>query len=283
MTSIAVLGAGGMLGRDVVAAATDAGVRCRAFERAALDIANPAHLERLPACEWVVNCAAYTNVDGAESDAANALLVNGAAAGELARHCARRSLGLLHVSTDYVFDGTKREPYTETDPTSPLNVYGTSKLRGEEEIVAAGGRHLIARTQALFGRNGRNFVAIIAGRLRQSDDALRVVDDQWTCPTYTRHLATALLRLLACGREGLVNVSASGSCSWYAFARAIAGLIKPGQTIHAVTSAEFVRPARRPANAVLDKTRFEEWTGTRMPAWGDGLREYLVETGMLTS
>ena len=176
-----------------------------------------------------------------------------------------------------MFDGRKGSVYSEDDPVNPLNAYGASKLAGEELVRGAGGRSLIVRTQSLFGVRGANFVRTIAQRLKRSDEPLRVVNDQFSSPTYTWHLAAAIVRLLQLDREGIVNVTATGFCSWFEFAQAIAARVKPGAEIKPVSSDEYPRPAVRPAYAVLDVNRYREWTGSGLPSWQKGLDEYLSE------
>ena len=149
--------------------------------------------------------------------------------------------------------------------------------RGKNWSGARAAGVLIVRTQSLFGVRGANFVRTIAQRLRKSDEPLRVVNDQFSSPTYTRHLAGAIVRLLQLGREGIVNVVASGYCSWFEFAQAIAARVKPGAEIEPVGSAEYPRPAVRPAYSVLDTHRYREWTGSALPSWQKGLEEYLAE------
>ena len=219
-------------------------------------------------------------VDRAEDEGPKALAVNATGPGNLARLCAQRGVKLLHVSTDYVFDGEAARPYREDDPPNPVSLYGRSKLEGERAVQAAGAHAVIMRTQALFGVGGRNFVEAIAGRLERGGGALRVVNDQFTCPTYVGHLADAMLALMASGRAGVVHVSASGSCSWYEFACAIAAALAPGrEAVQPVPAAEYPVKARRPPCAVLDKTRYRTWTGRCMPTWQEGLAAYLAETG----
>jgi len=274
---MAILGSNGMLGHDLIAACRKAGIETTGFDLPELDITrDDGGLNRIPSCDWVVNCAAYTDVDGAEGHRDAAFAVNAEGAGRAARWCAAAKVPFLHVSTDYVFDGTRTTPYHEDDSVNPTDVYGESKLAGEQAVAIAGGHYVIARTQALFGKHGRNFVEAIRGRLLKNEP-LRVVNDQTTCPTYTRHLADGILRLMKSGRRGIVHVSASGSCTWYELACAIAARVKPGATIQPVPTTEFPRPARRPAYSVLDKSRYEAWTGNKMPAWQDGLTEYLKE------
>lgn len=275
---MAVIGARGMLGQDLMAACRMSGWNTLGFDLPELDITRDnGGFDRLPACDWLVNCAAYTDVDAAESHRDLAFAVNADGAGRVARWCAAKEIPLFHISTDYVFDGRLGRPLREDDPVSPLSVYGESKLAGERAVQEAGGNCIIARTQALFGLHGKSFIRAIAARLSQAREPLRVVNDQTVCPTYTVHLADGILRLLKTDRRGIVHVSASGSCTWYEFACAIAARVKPGAVITPVTAAEYPTPARRPAYSVLDKSRYESWTGQRMPMWQEGMAEYLRE------
>lgn len=268
-----------MLGHDLVAACRGAGVEVSGYDLPELDITRDScGLEQLPACDWVINCAGYTDVDGAESDMEAAFAVNRDGVQRVAAWCAKHGIPILQVSTDYVFDGSSAAAYREDDPVKPLNAYGESKLAGEQAVQSVCDRYLILRTQSLFGVHGLNFVKTIISRLEKSDDPVSVVNDQTSCPTYTVHLADAILRLLNVGKQGIVHVSASGSCTWYEFALAIAGRIKPDAMVRPVTSREYVMPALRPAYSVLDKDRYTSWTGHVMPTWGEGLEEYLAET-----
>jgi dTDP-4-dehydrorhamnose reductase len=216
-------------------------------------------------------------VDDAETQRDQAYAVNAEGAGNVARICSAQNIGLIHISTDYVFNGRKGSPYSEEDPVSPLNIYGASKLAGEDLVRDADGRSLIIRTQSLFGARGANFARTIVQRLGGSNEPLRVVNDQFSSPTYTRHLAEAIVRLLQSGREGIVNVVASGHCSWFEFAQAIAARVKANAMIEPVNSAEYPRPAVRPAYSVLGVNRYREWTGSALPPWQKGLEEYLAE------
>jgi dTDP-4-dehydrorhamnose reductase len=274
------LGCRGMLGSDLVAACRTAGVETDGYDLPELDITrDDGGLERIPACDWVVNCAGYTDVDGAESNSEKAFAVNGGGVGRIAEVCKRKGVPLMHISTDYVFDGTSAVPYREDAAVKPLNVYGKSKLAGEKAVQASGVKYVIVRTQSLFGLHGNSFVKAILARLEKGNEPLKVVSDQVSSPTYTVHLAGAILRLLEKGKQGIVHVSASGECSWYAFACAIAAKVKPDARILPVTSAEYVRPARRPAYSVLDKGLYARWTDHRMPSWEEGLAGYLRELG----
>ena len=237
--------------------------------------------DTLPLCDWVVNCAAFTRVDDAEREKEAAFAVNATGALYVARVCARRGFRLMHISTDYVFDGRKGRPYVETDLPEPLGAYGASKLAGEKAIRSEGGRFLIVRTQSLFGKHGPNFVRAIVDKIHKGMTPLRVVQDQISAPTYTRHLANALIRLIRLDKHGVVHISASGSCSWFDFARAIVAHVRPSVEVVPVTSQELGRPAPRPAYSVLDNSLYVSWTGAPLPSWQDGLYAYLKEEGWI--
>ena len=231
--TVVVLGAGGMLGCDLVAACRDRGMSVSGHDLPELDITLDEGLVGLPACDVLVNCAAYTDVDGAESNRDLAFAVNCDGAGRVARWCAEQGARLVHISTDYVFDGKSDRAYVEDDRVGPLNVYGQSKLEGERAVRAECPDHLIVRTQSLFGRNGANFVETII-RAAGERGKVDVVDDQISSPTYTVHLARAIIRLFEGDRKGTVHVSAGGSCSWYEFAVAILNETMPAVTVSPV-------------------------------------------------
>lgn len=275
---LVVVGAKGMLGTDLLQAA--AGFDVQGFDLPEIDIARRESVASvLPEADWVVNCAAYTRVDDAEKNRDAAFLVNATGAGHLASVCAERRTPLLHISTDYVFDGAATRPYVEEDATNPLGVYGASKLAGEQAVIAAGGPHLILRAQSLFGRNGQSFIRTIVRLLREGRTPLRVVKDQVSSPTYTLHLADAILRLIRAGKNGIVHVASSGQCSWFEFACAIARRVKPGAEVVPITAAEFRAPARRPGYSVLNTGRYRQWTGHTMPSWEEGMAAYLEAEG----
>ncbi len=260
-----------MLGRDVVAAATAAGHEPVALPHADLDVTDPGAVRAAVAAsrpDVIVNCAAYTKVDGAESEEERAAAINGSGAGNVARAGVRT----VHVSTDYVFDGTKETPYVEDDPVAPRSAYGRTKLAGEREVAAAGPEHAIVRTAWLFGAGGPNFVETML-RLASERGEVAVVTDQTGCPTFTGHLAEALLDLAEREAPGIHHVAGAGSCSWNAFAREIfrqAGVDCP---VADATSEQMARPAPRPANSVLHATRSDT---PYLPAWEDGLAAYLA-------
>jgi dTDP-4-dehydrorhamnose reductase len=273
---LTVFGAPGMLGRDVARSAEAAGHELVALggedvdvvDRAAVDAALS---ESRP--DVVFNCAAYTDVDGAESEEQAATRVNGDGARNVAAAAAAVGASVLYPSTDYVFDGQKGQPYVESDPVGPLSAYGRSKLAGERATADANPRHLIVRTQWLFGLGGRNFVETML-RLGAERDELTVVDDQVGCPTYTCDLAAALVGLT--GREdwGVHHVAGGGECSWNRFAREIFERAGVSCRVLAGTTEELGRPAPRPAHAVL---RSQRPGAPVLPHWRVGLDRYLVE------
>jgi len=267
-----VTGAAGMLGRDVVAAATDAGHEVSALARADLDITDATAVRTSVAgTDAVINCAAWTDVDGAETAEEEATAVNGAGAGNLAHACAAAGALLVHVSSDYVFDGRSQEPYREDAPTAPQGAYGRSKLAGELAVEAAGGHSAIVRSAWVFGPHGRNFVDTMR-RLGADRDELAVVDDQVGCPTYTGHLAPALLRIAESGATGSMHVAGGGSCSW--FDLAVATFEETGLEcrVRPQSTADLGRPAPRPAFSVLTSTRADVPV---LPHWREGLRAHL--------
>jgi dTDP-4-dehydrorhamnose reductase len=223
----------------------------------------------------VVNCAAWTDVDGAETEFAAALAVNGTGAGELTRAAAAAGAWTIHISSDYVFDGTKREPYLESDQTGPLSAYGRSKLAGEAEVAeAAPETHTIVRSSWLFGAGGPCFPKTIL-RLAAEREHLDVVDDQLGCPTFTGHLAEALVNLARDRRTGIVHVAGGGSCSWFEFAREIVALAGAEAEVRPVPTTQMPRPAARPANSVLRS----EFAGEipQLPDWHAGLKDFLAD------
>jgi len=261
--AIHVVGAGGMLGQDIVRAAGGAAV---ALTHADLDVTDAAASREALSGATVINCAAYTDVDGAESDSATAHAVNE----EGARNVAASAERVLYVSTDYVFDGTKGEPYVESDIPAPLQEYGRSKLAGERATAGANPNHLVVRSSWLFGAGGRNFVETIL-RLAGERDELRVVDDQVGCPTFAGHLAEALVELATGTERGVLHAAGAGSCSWFEFAREILDRAGVDCPVRPRTTDEFPRPARRPAYSVLAS----ELGGPALPAWQEGLDAYL--------
>lgn len=277
---LAVTGAAGMLGQAVTAAATRLGHDVMGFdiaggEHAVLDITDEEATRRALAeaePHAVINCAAYTAVDKAESDEERALLLNGTAAGIVARASEAAGAKVVHLSTDYVFDGTKRDPYVESDPPAPESAYGRTKLAGEQEVATVE-NHAIVRTAWLYGAGGPNFVETML-RLAGERDEVSVVTDQIGCPTWTGHLADALLEIAERPDTGLFHACGTGTCSWYDFTMEI--FDRAGVTCRVVptTSEAFVRPAKRPAYSVMVSERPETPV---LPPWQDALATYLEQ------
>lgn len=271
-----ITGAGGMLGHDVEMAARNAGHQVVACARADLDITDAeAVRERLERSEpaVVINCAAWTDVDGAEENEEAATQINGVGAGILAAESARIGAEIVHISTDYVFDGSKRIPYLEDDPTNPISAYGRSKLAGELAVAEANKRHFIVRTSWLFGVSGPNFVETML-RLANDHGEVLVVHDQVGSPTYTWHLAHGLMRLIEGAAYGIHHLTAAGTCSWFEFAREIFDQAGVECRVLSATTEMLGRPAARPAYSVMRSGRNSPIT---LPSWQDGLAGYLAQ------
>ncbi len=271
-----------MLAYDVLRVAEQTGHELFAIDLPELDITDPAavdaYFERTRP-EAAINCAAWTDVDGAESHPDAARAVNGTGACALAEAAARYDTALLHISTDYVFTGQapldaagQPRPYVESDPTGPLSVYGRTKLEGEQLVLGASPRHTVVRSAWLFGVNGRNFPDTML-RLAGERDSVQVVDDQIGSPTWTGHLAPALLGLLEREVRGLVHLTGAGAVSWNGFAKEIFRQAEMDCRVETATSAEMARPAPRPAFSVLASERADVLP---MPDWRDGLAGYLA-------
>jgi dTDP-4-dehydrorhamnose reductase len=270
-----VAGAGGMLGRDVVAAALSRGHDCLGVPHRELDVTDARAVEEAvahAAPEAIVNCAAWTDVDGAERDEPAALAVNGAGAGNLASAGAGAGARLVHVSTDYVFDGSARRPYVESDPTGPRTAYGRTKLAGEAAVLAASGEHAVVRTAWLFGAGGKNFVASMLALAADGREEVAVVTDEVGCPTFTGHLALRLVELAERRAAGLFHLAAAGACSRFEFAQAIFAAAGVDVRVTPTTQSANARPAPRPPWSVLASERDIE----PLPRWEEGLAAYLA-------
>lgn len=271
-----ILGAGGMLGRALRELITRRGERFVARDLPEFDLTDAAQVRealREP-FDAVLNCAAYTNVDGAESDEAAATRANGQGVQVLAAACAERGVPLVHYSTDYVFAGDATRPYRVDEPHAPLNAYGRSKAVGERALWEAKGPHLLLRTSWLYAPWGNNFVRTIYKASRERDE-LRVVDDQRGRPTSAEHLARVTLELLDKQARGTFHVTDGGECTWYEFASEIVRLAGHRARVSPCSSAEFPRPAKRPAYSVLDLGPTEALVGP-MPAWQSNLADVMA-------
>ena len=265
-----------MLGRDVVLAAGNAGHDVVGFGHTELDVTDTGALAakfELERPDVVINCAAWTDVDGAEESEQAALEVNGAAAGNVAAAAAEVGASVVYVSSDYVFDGSKGAPYVETDQTAPLSAYGRTKLAGEEATAAANKRHFVVRSSWLFGIGGSNFVETML-RLASTQNEVLVVRDQVGSPTYTWHLAYGIVRLIEGIEFGIHHMAAGGACSWYDFAREIFDQAKVECLVLSATTDMLGRPAPRPAYSALESQREH---AIELPSWRDGLSAYLSQ------
>jgi dTDP-4-dehydrorhamnose reductase len=265
-----------MLGRDVMLAAGNAGHDLVGYGRAELDVTSPEALARkfdLERPDVVINCAAWTDVDGAEEAEEAAFAVNGKGAGNVAAAANEIEARVLHVSTDYVFDGAKGAPYVESDQPAPQSAYGRTKLAGEEAVAAANKRHFIVRSAGLFGLGGRNFVDTML-RLAETQNEVVVVRDQVTSPTYTWHLAYGIVRLIEGIEYGVHHMAAAGQCSWYEFAREVFEQAEVECRVLSATTEMLGRPAPRPPFSALVSQREH---AIRLPPWQDGLAGYLAQ------
>lgn len=277
-----VTGAAGMLGTDVVAAAT-AQHDVVALARADLDITDAEAVRaavRDTRPDAVINCAAYTNVDAAETNEAAATRINGDGAGHLAAAAAEVGAHIVHVSTDYVFPGNATAPYAEDAPTGPIGAYGRSKLAGELAVEAgAPTSHSIVRTAWVFGPHGNNFVDTML-KLGAERDELTVVDDQLGCPTFTGHLAQALITIAETRPLGILHVAGGGECTWHDLAVATFERAGLNVAVQRGSSADLGRPAPRPAYSVLGSTRSD---APALPSWQAGLNAHLTLREVLAS
>jgi dTDP-4-dehydrorhamnose reductase len=281
MTRLVILGAQGQVGGALAARVRQAGMACDAFGRAECDITDPMALKRIiGAGHFVINCAAYTAVDQAETEVEAAYRVNATGAENVAAACARAGIPLVHLSTDYIFDGESREPVREDDPPRPLNVYGHSKLAGETAVRQCLQTHLILRSSWIFSAYGQNFVKTVL-RLANTQSQLRVVEDQIGGPTAAADVAKAILDIMAVSTQsgftdwGTYHFSGVPPVSWCDFARAI--VVDRGAVVLPVASNDDPRPARRPSNSVLDCSRIKRVFGIEQPDWRAALADVLME------
>jgi dTDP-4-dehydrorhamnose reductase len=245
---VMITGSEGMLGRDIVYAFTDGGCKNLALNHKDLEICDFNQVKQQFSVfkpDLVVNCAAYSNVDAAESDKQAAFMVNGLGVQNLALACSQADCPLVHFSTDYVFNGEKQEPYKIFDKPDPINVYGESKLAGEHYVSSLLRRFYLIRTSWLYEHHGKNFIETIL-KLAGERDEIRVVDDQFGAPTFSRDLAAAVVKLTATGCYGVYHITSQGRVSWFNFARAILAKSNKNTRVMPVSSKDLARPARRP-------------------------------------
>jgi dTDP-4-dehydrorhamnose reductase len=274
---IEVVGSRGQLGRELLDTLSGTGHRASGHDVESVDIRSPQSVADLldgVLPDALINCAAWTRVDAAETAEGEAQRVNADGPRVLAEACRARDILLCHLSTDYVFDGTATSPIDETAPPAPRSAYGRTKLAGEQAVRQTWRRHQIVRTAWLYGQQGPNFVLTML-RLAREGRPLRVVADQHGSPTWTGHLALAIVRLVERGDIGTFHLTSAGVCTWHGLAEAImaeAGLDVP---VEPIASAEYPTPAPRPAYSVLDNRRWRQLGEPPLPGWREGLHAYM--------
>ncbi|MCX6323419.1 MAG: dTDP-4-dehydrorhamnose reductase [Sphingobacteriales bacterium] len=280
-TNILVTGASGQLGNVFQYLAPNHPELNFLFtDKSNLDINNAEELNAFftqHPIHYCINCAAYTAVDRAEREQEQAFAINDNAVGLLAKICHQHEVWLFHISTDYVFDGTKSSGYLETDPTGPVNVYGASKLAGERAAQAVNDKLIIIRTSWLYAKAGHNFVNSMI-RLMKEKPAINVVNDQIGSPTYANDLATAIIHIILNYPDptpGIYHYSNSGSCSWYEFAAEIKSICGLTATITPIPAASYPTPAKRPAFSILNTEKIQHSFHTAIPHWKDSLASCL--------
>lgn len=292
MTRVLQIGKGGQVAIEFARAASAAGFDVEELGRPELDLSDPqavaSALAGAKSFDVLVNCAAYTAVDQAENDAAVAEAVNADSVEAMGRACAECGAAMVHISTDYVFDGSKAEPYEETDPVAPLGVYGETKLKGEQKLLDALARSVILRTAWVYSAHGKNFVKTML-RVGRDRDELAVVDDQHGCPTSAADIADALVAVVKAITEGpddaalygVFHYAGAGATTWKRFADEIFLQVRdwpfPSPSVRAIPTSEFPTPARRPANSVLNTAKFEATFGLKMRPWPEALTQVLVQ------
>ena len=285
---IAVIGSNGQLGWELVRQGESRGSQILALDYPEIDISDPASIDSridFSKIDLIINAAAYTAVDRAESEVQAACAVNRDGPANLAGRCRDRHIPLIHVSTDYVFDGTKKGAYIEEDPVAPLGVYGESKAAGEAEVRKRLPEHVILRTAWLCGVHGHNFIKTML-RMGRKKDTLRVVSDQFGCPTFATDLAEAILEVVRQAEKnesikwGTYHYCGAGKTSWHGFAETIFEIARQYEKftvkeIVPITTAEYPTPVKRPANSVLDCSKIERHFGIRPRPWRDSLDEMI--------
>jgi dTDP-4-dehydrorhamnose reductase len=280
---ILIIGCNGQLGRDMMRAGSNRNFDTHGVDFPAVDITNAQSVRDAVSQarpDVIINCAAYTAVDACEKDVEKAYAINSDGVRHLAIAAKQVGAQCVHISTDYVFDGTKKGPYVETDATNPLSVYGKSKLAGEQELIKTYDRHFIVRIAWLYGTRGNNFLKTIrslAEKRMATKEPLKVVNDQVGTPTYTMHVCNQILSLINTDHFGLFHSTNEGQCSWFDFAQAIVKAYGLPVDVTPCTTAEFPRPAPRPANSVLENERLKKLGLNIMPQWETGLEEYMEE------
>lgn len=272
---IVVLGGTGMLGSDLVFVCRQQGFKATALDLPEFDITRADHLaQAIDNAQIIVNCAAYTDVDGAESDSELAYRVNAEAVGRLGALAKETKIWVLHISTDFVFDGKSDRPYAETDPPNPINTYGASKLEGERLLVETCCRHCIMRIEWTYGLAGSNFVTKLIQRAKQNKK-LKVVDDQTGSPTATTEVAKAICKLLAKKPEGIFHFASAGYVSRFEMAKFVFQKLNMHVDLASCKTADFAAPAKRPLNSRFDCSKIEALLEEQIKPWQQPLENFL--------
>jgi len=286
---IAIIGATGQLGSDLVRIlSANEHYEVVPLDHTQIEVADEASVRRAlvrKSFDVVINTAAFHKVESCEEDPERAFHVNALGTLHVARACAESGAKCVYISTDYVFGGEKEEPYTEEDCPHPINVYGSSKLAGEHLVQQTAPDALILRIASVFGQagarsKGGNFIEAILAKAR-AGEALRVVNDQWMSPTYTRDVAHLLDKLLEIGASGIFHATNQGKTTWYTFAREALKLVGLDVPVEPISAASFPSKARRPRNSALKSVRLEQKLGRGMRPWQEALRDYLKEKGYI--
>lgn len=280
--TILVTGANGQLGNELQLLAQDfSDYQFLFVAKEELNIADAAALETYFSehpIKFCINCAAYTAVDKAESVPEQAFLINATAVATLASVCQKNDTQLIHISTDYVFDGTANQPYKETDQTNPVSVYGKSKLQGEELAIQNAPSTIIIRTAWLYSSFKNNFVKTML-RLMKEKDSINVVSDQFGCPTYAADLAAAIMQIITSNQSnknpGIYHYSNAGITNWYQFAVAIQEFSNSSRIVNPISTSQYPTAAKRPAYSVLDTTKIKETFAVAIPNWRESLKKCL--------
>ncbi|MDP1725686.1 MAG: dTDP-4-dehydrorhamnose reductase [Bacteroidota bacterium] len=285
MKKVLITGANGQLGSDLVLSFSQSGYEVIIRTHDDLDIGNFEDVEnQLNSIkpDVLINTAAFHNVDQCEAEKDKAILINAEAPAYMARICKELNIRFIHFSTDYVFDGYKNAPYTEADITAPLNVYGTTKMLGEQMIATENPDHLIIRISAIYGqypcraKNGLNFIQLMLKLAREKGE-VKVVDDEIVSPTATKNIAMQLPALLDENINGIIHMTSEGSCSWHEFAREIFDYTNTPVTLHTASSDDFPAKTPRPKYSVLENTLLKSRGINKMMHWKDALHNYLDE------
>ncbi|MED4113702.1 dTDP-4-dehydrorhamnose reductase [Priestia megaterium] len=280
---VLITGANGQLGKELVELFTEKGFEVYGFGRDKMDITNQAQVQEIISTlkpNIVLHSAAHTQVDLAESEPDQAFLINAYGTRNVAVAAEAVGAKLVYVSTDYVFDGTSNEPYNEFSATSPLGVYGKSKLAGEQFVRDLHSKFFIVRTSWVYGRHGGNFVKTML-KLGKERKELSVVSDQIGCPTYTLDLANSILEIVATEKYGIYHISNSGSCSWYEFAKAIFEVNSNEIHINPCKTSEFIRPAARPSYSVFEHKSIHLNSFKPIRHWREALEDFLKKEKMI--